>query len=177
MNARTITLAGIFAAVIAVIAPLSIPLPIVPITMQTLIIPLIATISVMRISGWATGLYLILGAVGIPVFANWSGGVGLLFGPTGGYLWGMLLFPLIIGEILKTKRNWFTIVGSNLLAAFVQLLFGTIWLIVATGLPIEKGLMTGFIVFIIPTLLKVAIVVLLAYLIGKSVKIPLSGTK
>ena len=97
MKTRQLVLAAVFAAMIAVLAPLSIPTGIVPLTLQTMIVPLVASVTLLPISLSAVAVYLLLGVVGMPVFAGWTSGVGIVIGPTGGYLIGMLLFPLIIG--------------------------------------------------------------------------------
>ncbi|MCM0583246.1 biotin transporter BioY [Weissella diestrammenae] len=173
MNVRTITLTGMMTAMIAVLAPVSIPLPLVPITLQTLIIPLVVSLTNFRVGWWSTVLYLLLGAIGLPVFSNWHGGLSILFGPTGGYLFGMLLFPLIIGGGLKIKRQWSMLLLSNVVAAIGQLLFGTFWLIATTGITINNGLMNGMVIFIVPTLVKVGIVVTLTVMVTRTITVPI----
>lgn len=89
---------ALFAAVLAVLSQLSIPLPSgVPITLQTFAVALTA-----YTLGWKRGtisvaVFLALGAVGLPVFANFTGGIAKLVGVTGGYLWGFLPMALLCG--------------------------------------------------------------------------------
>ncbi len=89
---------GLFAAVLAVLSQISIPLPSgVPVTLQTFAVALSS-----YTLGWKRGtisvaVYLALGAVGIPVFANFTGGIAKLAGITGGYLWGFLPMALLCG--------------------------------------------------------------------------------
>jgi len=96
MNTRKTVLTALFAALIIVGAYIRFPLPPVPITLQTLFV-----ISSSLLGGTAIGLgsvaiYLLLGAVGLPVFTA-GGGLGILLGPTGGFLFGLLPAALLAG--------------------------------------------------------------------------------
>ena len=98
MSVRDICYAGLFAAVIAVMAQISIPMPLgVPMTMQTFAITLAAVVLGAKLSALSSLIYLILGAVGIPVLANFSGGFDKFVGPTGGFLISFPLMAFIIG--------------------------------------------------------------------------------
>ena len=85
---REMVLAGMFAAVLAVISQLSIPTPAgVPVTIQVFGVALVGAVL-----GWKLGLcsvlvYILIGAAGLPVFANFGGGIRSLIGLTGGYIW------------------------------------------------------------------------------------------
>ena len=97
-SVRDICYAGLFAAVIAVMAQISIPMPLgVPMTMQTFAITLAAVVLGSKLSAIASLVYLALGAVGVPVLANFSGGFDKFVGPTGGFLISFPLMAYIIG--------------------------------------------------------------------------------
>ena len=97
-SVRDICYAGLFAAVIAVMAQISIPMPLgVPMTMQTFAITLAAVVLGSRLSAIASLVYLALGAVGVPVLANFSGGFDKFVGPTGGFLISFPIMAYIIG--------------------------------------------------------------------------------
>ena len=97
-SVRDICYAGLFAAVIAVMAQISIPMPLgVPMTMQTFAITLAAVVLGSKLSAIATLVYLALGAVGVPVLANFSGGIDKFVGPTGGFLISFPIMAYIIG--------------------------------------------------------------------------------
>ena len=102
---RDICYIAIFTAIIAVCAQLSIPMPYgVPMTLQTFAIPLAGVILGTKKGTIATLVYILLGAVGAPVFSGFTGGLGVVFGRTGGFI---LTFPLMsltagIGEKKKT---------------------------------------------------------------------------
>ena len=97
-SVREICYAGLFAAVIAIMAQISIPMPGgVPMTMQTFAITLAAVVLGAKLSTISNVIYLLLGAVGVPVLANFSGGFDKFIGPTGGFLISFPLMAFIIG--------------------------------------------------------------------------------
>ena len=103
-SVRDICYAGLFAAVIAVMAQISIPMPLgVPMTMQTFAITLAAVVLGSKLSAIATLVYLLLGAVGVPVLANFSGGIDKFVGPTGGFLISFPIMAYIIGLGVEHK--------------------------------------------------------------------------
>lgn len=89
---------SLFAALLAVLSQLSIPMPSgVPITLQTFAVALTGYMLGWKMGTLSTVIYLLLGAVGLPVFANFKGGFGSLVGYTGGFLWGFILFTFFCG--------------------------------------------------------------------------------
>lgn len=97
-SVREICYSGLFAAVIAIWAQISIPMPGgVPMTMQTFAITLAAVVLGAKLSTVSSVIYLLLGAVGVPVLANFSGGFDKFIGPTGGFLISFPLMAFIIG--------------------------------------------------------------------------------
>lgn len=161
-------IAAIFAAIIAVVAQMTIPLPLVPLTLQTFIVGLTATILGRKVGTWAIIIYLVLGAIGLPVFAGGSAGIGALFGPTGGYLWGFIACALTIGTLIKLKPNhlpWAIL--ANLIGFLLTLVIGSIWLKFATGMPFNQALMVGGINFLIPDAIKAVCSGILGILISQ----------
>ncbi|MDR2021657.1 MAG: biotin transporter BioY [Hungatella sp.] len=103
ITTKELVLAGMFAAVLAVISQISIPLPTgVPITIQIFGVALIGTVLGWRLGFLATLIYILLGAVGLPVFSNFRGGLQHLMGLTGGYIWGWLIMVPLCGIRPKT---------------------------------------------------------------------------
>lgn len=161
-------IAAIFAAIIAVVAQITIPLPIVPLTLQTFIVGLTATILGRKVGTWAIVIYLVLGAIGLPVFAGGSAGIGALFGPTGGYLWGFIVCGLTIGSLIQLKPNhlpWAIL--ANMIGFVLTLIIGSIWLKFATGMPISQALMVGGVNFLLPDLIKATCAGILGVIISQ----------
>ena len=84
---REMVLVGMFAAVLAVISQISLPMPTgVPITIQVFGVALVGAVLGSRLGTTATLVYVLLGAIGLPIFANFSGGISSIVGVTGGYI-------------------------------------------------------------------------------------------
>ncbi len=155
---RNMIISALFAAIIGVLAQITIPLPLVPITGQTLAIGLAATILGSRYGTLSVLLYLCMGAVGIPVFAQASSGLGSLFGPTGGFLFGFLPTAYIIGFFLeKTSFTLKNAIIANVIGMFVALTFGTVWLKFFANLTWTAAFLGGFAPFVIVGVLKASI--------------------
>lgn len=152
---KTMMIISIFTAIICILAQVTIPLPIVPITGQTLAVGLAATILGSRKGSLAVGLYLVLGAVGMPVFAGMSGGIGIVVGPTGGYLLSYLPVAFLTGFLLeKTNFTIFYGILANIIGMILTLLLGTLWLKVSLSLTWTAAFYSGSAPFILVGLIK-----------------------
>lgn len=161
-------IAAFFAILIAALSQVTIPLGLIPLTLQTFIVGLTVTILGPRIGTWSILIYLLLGLIGLPVFAGGNAGVGVLFGPTGGFLVGFIFNGLTTGYLLeKTKYNFFWGIVANILGAFVTLAFGTMWLKFGAGMEWLAAFKGAFLPFIIPGIIKAVAAGYLGILIGK----------
>ena len=105
MKTKNNLMTALLTAALCVIAPVAVPLGPIPVTLATLGVYLAAgLLGPLRGSG-AVGLYLVLGAVGVPVFAGFTGGLQQLTGVTGGFLWGYLLCALVAGVLCRLWRH------------------------------------------------------------------------
>ena len=166
---------AISAALIAICSWISIPTA-VPFTLQTFAVFFVLLLLGGERGTIATLVYVLLGAVGVPVFAGFSGGIGILLGSTGGYIIGFLFVGLIYMLFTKFfKKNLVMKVVALVLGLAVCYAFGTVWFmhvyIKNTG---EVGLLTvlGWCVFpfIIPDLIKMALAVIVAKRIEPVIK-------
>lgn len=157
---------GVFAAIIAICSWISIPAA-VPFTLQTM-----GVFTAVGILGGKRGTlavlaYMLLGAVGIPVFSGFSGGIGVIFGATGGYIIGFLFSALLMWGAEKLFGNSKIILALSMVTGlFVCYAIGTVWFMLvyarnsgAVGL--GTVLSWCVIPFIIPDLLKIALSLLL----------------
>lgn len=152
---QMMTFTALFTAIIGILAQITIPLPLIPITGQTLAIGLAATILGAHYGTYSTILYIIIGAIGVPVFSQMSAGLGVLFGPTGGFIVGFIPAVYFIGKYLELTN--FTIVHAviaNLFGMMITLLFGTIWLKVFASLSWSAAFFSGFAPFLIVGVIK-----------------------
>ena len=163
-----LTLTAVMAAVICVLGPMSIAIPVspVPISLASMAVYLAVTVLGMKLGTLSCLIYLLLGLVGIPVFAGGSAGAAKLFGPTGGYLIGYLFLALIAGAFVgrfaenKWKNIAFAALGM-ILGTIVLYALGTAWLAYSAGMDFQAALWAGVIPFIPGDLVKMVIAVLL----------------
>lgn len=152
---KELILVAEFAAIIAVLSQFVIPLGLIPLTGQTFAIGLTATFLGKRAGTLAVCMYLLLGLIGLPVFSGMTGGMGILFGPSGGYLFGFILQSFFIGWwIEKTSTRFFHAWCANLFGSLLALAVGTLWLSFSSHLSIQTALLSGFFPFLLPELLK-----------------------
>ena len=163
-----LTLTAVMAAVICVLGPISIAIPVspVPISLGSMAVYLAVTVLGMKLGTLSCLIYLLLGLVGLPVFAGGSAGAAKLFGPTGGYLIGYLFLALIAGAFVgrfaenKWKNIAFAALGM-ILGTIVLYALGTAWLAYSAGMDFQAALWAGVIPFIPGDLVKMVIAVLL----------------
>ena len=162
---KKMVLAALFAALIAVGAYIKIPLPLgVPISLQTFFV-LLAVIILGR--NWGTVsviVYLLVGFIGFPVFAGGNSGLGILLGPTGGYLYAYVIIAFLVGSLSEKmqKKTPIGIFSITALGSLLILLIGTIHLAVSSQLPLSTAFFGGFAPFILGDMIKCAAVGLIA---------------
>ncbi|HSO18047.1 MAG TPA: biotin transporter BioY [Desulfosarcina sp.] len=149
--------AALMAALTAAGAYIAIPVGPVPIVLQNLFIMLAGLLLGGRWGLISVGVYLLAGAVGLPVFAGGTGGIGKFAGPTGGYLLGFAAAAYLIGVISERGRGRvFVDVLAMLAGTAVIYAFGVAWLKAATGMSAGKAAAVGMLPFLIGDALKIA---------------------
>lgn len=154
-KAHIYAIPAIGAALIAVLAQISIPIGPVPFTLQNFAIGLIATVFRPREATLSVALYLLLGAIGLPVFAGGGAGFHILIGPSAGYLWFDLLYAAITSYLIHSKSSMIRIFLANLLGDSLVFVGGILGLHFLASMPFDKALAVGVIPFIIPDLAKI----------------------
>jgi len=168
LRASTITRAALMAAVTAVAAQIAIPLSPVPFTLQVPAVILCGLLLGVRVGALAQAIYVLVGALGVPVFSNFTGGLGHVFGPTGGYLISYPIAAAVAGIAAHTVATASR--DRALLAGFlwgyaglaVIYVFGTTWLAVVSGFSPAQAIATGVLPFVAFDLIKVALAALVA---------------
>lgn len=165
IKTKQMVLIALMTAVTCVLGPLSIPLPFspVPISLTNFAIFLAIFVLGMKNGTISFIIYLLLGAVGVPVFSSFRGGLQVLAGPTGGYLIGFIFLALIMGFALDhfDRKLLPTIIGM-LIGMVVCYAFGTVWLAKLLSLSFKEGLMMG----VIPYLPGDAAKIIIAAIVG-----------
>ncbi len=162
LSVRDLTIISMFTGIICICSWISIEGP-VPFTLQTFAI--FASLLILKRKGIvAILIYILLGGIGLPVFAGFKSGISTLLGPTGGYIWGFLIIGIInifICNMKKKTQCLFLVIG--LLLCYLT---GTLWFMHVTNNKFIHSLTLCVIPFIIPDLIKL----LLAYLISNRVE-------
>lgn len=165
IKTKQMVLIALMTAVTCVLGPLSIPLPFspVPISLTNFAIFLAIFVLGMKNGTISFIIYLLLGAVGVPVFSSFRGGLQVLAGPTGGYLIGFIFLALIMGFALDhfDRKLVPTIIGM-IIGMVVCYAFGTVWLAKLLSLSFKEGLMMG----VIPYLAGDAAKIIIAAIVG-----------
>lgn len=165
---------GLSAAIIAVCSWISIPLT-VPITLQTMGVVLISGLFGAKRGTLSILLYILIGAIGVPVFSGFKSGFGVLLGSTGGYIIGFIFTALIVGIVSdKTNKLW-ALILSMVVGILVCYAFGTAWFAVVYAKTNEPASLATILVwcvipFLIPDAIKIALAAVLTNRLKKFVK-------
>ncbi len=157
---------GVLAAVMAVLSQIAIPMPgSVPLTLQTFAVALCAALGGIRKGMPAVLVYLALGAAGVPVFAGFRGGIGVLLAHTGGFLWGFVPMALLCGlGGCSEKRLFAALMGFG--GILLCHLCGILQYMAVSGL----GFAESFLLISLPYLLKDALSLAAAQLCARTLR-------
>ena len=170
-HSKNLTFIALMTAVLCIISPFSLPVGFspVPITLSTLAIYLCLFILGLKKAVISVLLYLLLGFIGLPVFAGFSGGAGKLLGPTGGYLIGYIFLVCIAGLFINNKKGkWYLYLSGMVLGSMSCYLFGTIWLAFQMRLTFPEAFALGVLPYIPADFFKMIIALLLGLSLRKA---------
>ncbi len=176
LSTRRLVLIALVTAVTCIFAPLSVPIPVSPVPISLTNLVLLVSIYVL---GWKDAaisflIYLLLGAIGLPVFSGFAGGVGKLAGPTGGYLIGFIFMTILAGIFVEhfSSNRCLVIIGM-VLATAVAYLFGTAWLAFQIELSFTAALSIG----VLPYLPGDTVKIIIAVIVGPVLKTRLKNLR
>lgn len=145
MSLRGMAYASMFGALTALGAYIMIPLPPVPVTMQTLFVDLSGALLGGSLGAMSQVVYILLGVVGLPIFAGGKAGAGVLLGPTGGYLTGFVAGAFVIGKVtaMREKPGLVWLICAMSLGIAVVYILGIAQLMVVAKLDLAKAIAVG----------------------------------
>lgn len=162
MTTLSVVLVGMFAAILAVLSQISIPMPSgVPVTMQTFAVALTGCVLGWKKGTMASVIYIVLGGVGVPVFSGFAGGPGILFGKTGGFIFGFIFLALLCGLAVVVKNK---VLGGILAAC--GLLICHVLGILQFMLLMKMSFWSSAVLVSVPYLIKDVISIVLAFVVG-----------
>ena len=159
MTTAQMTVTALMTAVLCIFGPMALPIPVspVPISLTNLVLYFMVYILGMKGSLMSFGLYLLLGAAGLPVFSGFAGGLGKLAGPTGGYLLGFIFMTLAAGFMVERFPDRIFLHGIGMaVGTAICYLFGTFTAALGVG--------------VIPYLPGDAVKILLAVILGPKLR-------
>lgn len=175
---RNITFVALFTAFLCVLAPLSIPIQPVPITLATLAVYVIGALLDYKRAPICVFLYIVIGALGLPVFSNYTGGIAKLLSPTGGFIIGYLFGVLVQSLLTTLKKDKFYIYPiAMVVSTIVIYAFGVAWFILVYLQKGEtKSLSAVLAACVTPFLLGDALKIVVASLASFKLRKPLERT-
>lgn len=171
---KSMVFVALMAAFLCIFSPISIPLPLVPITLQTFGVFLASALL-----GWKRGtvavlIYLLLGLIGLPVFSGWTGGFSSFATPSSGYIIGFLFTALLTGFLIDRFSRQFWMYPVAMAAGLaVCYLFGTIWFLVymnvwmSTPYSFWEAVLICVLPFLVGDAVKIAAATALSYPLRK----------
>ena len=170
---RRLVLIAMMTAITCILAPLSIPIPVSPVPISLTNLVLLISVYIL---GWKDAsisfiIYLLLGLAGLPVFSGFSGGLGKIAGPTGGYLAGFIFMTVIAGlavDIFSGKRLP-AVIGMALGTA-VAYAFETAWLAIQMDLTFISALSIGVLPYLAGDTLKIILAVIAGPMLKKRLR-------
>ena len=175
-SAYRLTMTAVMTAVTCILAPFSISIGPIPISFTNL-----AIYFALYLLGWKSAtvsylVYVLIGLVGLPVFSGFSGGLGKLMGPTGGYIVGFLPMAVIAGiGIDRCSKRWLQLL-SMLAGTLVCYAFGTAWYCMQTGSTLMSALILCVFPFIPGDLIKMAAAMSIGPVIKKRLRRTAQGS-
>lgn len=173
--AREIALVGLAVAIITVCAWTTLPVLTVPFTLQTLGVALIG-----GVLGWKRGLasvavYILLGLIGVPVFAGFKAGVGALLNVTGGYIIGFFFLALVpaLFKFIPVQNKWGragVFYAGAAVGMAICYLFGTVWFVYLAKCTFYHALAVCVLPYLLPDAVKFVVSSLLTVRLEKVVK-------
>jgi len=165
--ARTVAYVALGVAFICACSYLALPFA-VPITMQTLAIYLLICVLGEKKATFSIFIYLLAGAIGLPVFSSFTGGVGVLLGPLGGYLVSFLAMPAVNYAVCRARgRSTFSLAVGLSLGTLLCYALGSAWFAFVNGA--EGGLLSALATCVAPFILPDAIKIAIALFVYKRV--------
>ena len=176
MKTKDMVLCALCSALTCILAPISVPTPGgVPISLATFTVMLSGLLLGEKLGTLSQLIYILLGSAGLPVFAGWTGGIGLVLGMTGGYIIGYLflafftgLFYFHMGKKKTGSERYFWMVLGMTVGTAVLYFFGTLWFMHVTGMDLPSSAAACVLPFLPGDAVKIAAAAVLSGQIEKA---------
>lgn len=173
LNVRDMIYSALFATITAVLGYVVIPLPFspIPITGQSLAVMLAGCVLTPLQAALSMITFLLMGAIGIPVFSGGRAGIGIIVGKSGGYLIGFLVGAIIISLLVRKNKSLVNMLIASVIGGIVVVhILGSAWLGSVTAMGMKKAFLLGSAPFIVGDLLKAVVAALIGTKLNKQIK-------
>ncbi len=162
LTIKELILIALFVALTAIFSQIMIPINQIPINLATLSIFIVSGLFGAKVGGLSQFIYVLLGAIGVPVFAGFTGGYAIILGPTGGYIIGYIVGAIVIGLLKELLHR--TVLGyaiSMLLGLLSCYILGTVWFIFITKTNLISAIILCVLPYIPGDLMKIVLAIFL----------------
>ena len=160
MSTRQMTLTAMLTALLCILGPLTLPLGPIPLSLTTAVLMLMALLLGGRRATLCCAVYLLMGLAGLPVFAGFTGGLGALMGPTGGFLSGYLPMTALCGFVCARYERRIVQLGAFLAEMGLLYLIGTAWYCGQSGAEASAAVAVCVLPFLPGDAVKIAVVLI-----------------
>lgn len=174
---KDLIICSIFASITAILSQVSIPIPFttVPLTMQVFAVTLAGVVLGAKRGFISQTVYVFIGSIGIPVFAQMSGGIGVVLGPTGGFILGFPLMALVVGYFSEKFKNPIYILLGMIVGLLIDYTIGTIMFSVITKMTFNQSIMACIVPFIPLDFMKILLATTVGIGVSKRIKVSLKS--
>ena len=165
LTTKQLVICSLFASLTSILSQISIPLPAVPFTMQIFAVALCGLILGKSLGFISQVIYVLLGTIGLPVFAGFSGGVGIILGPTGGFILSFPIIAFLVGYFSEKFKSTVGVMFGMICSLLISYIIGTFQFCLVTNSDFIKGFTICVIPFILVDIIKLS----LATVVGKSI--------
>ncbi len=162
MKTRDLTLIGVIVAFIVTSAQISIPLGPVPFTLQTMVILTAALVLGAKRGFIATIVYVLLGAIGLPVFANFNGGISAIFMHTGGFIMSFPIMAYIVGKFSELSNKKVVTYLGCIVGVIINFVVGCSYFMYVTEMDLATAMTYTVTPFIFTTIVQIFLAVTLS---------------
>ena len=167
MNVKQITKIAITTTIFSIASSIVIPFGLVPISLSTLFLCIMSTILKPKEIVISILMYLFLGIIGIPVFAGFQAGIGVLIGPTGGYLIGYIFAGFIMSLINNVTKKKIVYPFSFLIGTMILYFFGTVHFMLVMNMNFRESIVITIYQFAVGDILESIIALVISLMLNK----------
>lgn len=165
LTTNQLIICSLFASLTSILSQISISIPPVPLTMQIFAVALCGLVLGKSLGFISQFIYVLLGSIGLPVFAGFIGGIGIILGPTGGFILSFPIIAFVVGYFFEKFKSTVGIMFGMICSLLISYIIGTFQFCLVTNSDFINSLKICVVPFIVVDIIKLS----LAIIVGKSI--------